>query len=178
MMKKNDNRMKFRSQTSDNMDRWKSKRWEESEKTREKERRSEKRREDQRRERIGKKVEKSRNTVFFQWFGAPEGRKVGSLKWRVGSLLVRREMKNCTPLWLETHFEVKTYKTHQRRSTFGRWDVEKVHAVVAGRTFRSLKCAKHLSFGALLGIEMFKKCTQLWRQAHFQVKMHTKHTTF
>ena len=26
------------------------------------------------------KVGKSQNTVFFQWFGAPEGRKVGSLK--------------------------------------------------------------------------------------------------
>ena len=36
-------RRKFRSQTSDNMDRWKSKRWEESEKRRAEERRSEKR---------------------------------------------------------------------------------------------------------------------------------------
>ena len=26
------------------------------------------------------KVEKSRNIVFFQWFVAPEGRKVGSLE--------------------------------------------------------------------------------------------------
>ena len=31
------------------------------------------------------KVGKSRNTVFFQWFVAPEGRKVGSLKRRVRS---------------------------------------------------------------------------------------------
>ena len=45
------------------------------------------------------KVGKSRNTVFFQWFGAPEGRKVGSLKRRVRSQLARWEMKNCTPLW-------------------------------------------------------------------------------
>ena len=29
------------------------------------------------------KVEKSRLIVFFQWFVAPEGRKVGSLKWQV-----------------------------------------------------------------------------------------------
>ena len=33
------------------------------------------------------KVGKSRNTVFFQWFVAPEGRKVGSLKRRVRSQL-------------------------------------------------------------------------------------------
>ena len=114
------------------------------------------------------KVGKSRNTVFFQWFGAPEGRKVGSLERRVQSKLARGEMKNCTPLWREArfkskctkhtivgpllevemsknftplwheaHFEVKMYKAHHSRTTFGSWDVEKVHVVVARSTFRS-----------------------------------------
>ena len=83
------------------------------------------------------KVEKSRFTVFFQWFVAPEGRKVGSLKRRVRSQLARWVMKNCTPLWREAHFEVKMCKTHQVRTTFGSWDVEKVHAVVARSTFPS-----------------------------------------
>ena len=45
--------------------------------------------------------------------------------------------KNCTPLWREAHFEVKMYKTPQRRTTFGSCDVEKVHAVVARSTFPS-----------------------------------------
>ena len=86
-------RRKFRSQTSDNMDRWKS-RGESSH-----------RRETVRRERVSRKkmqvnekVEKSRDTVFFQCFVSPEGRKVGSLKRRVRSHLVRWEMKNCTPM--------------------------------------------------------------------------------
>ena len=83
------------------------------------------------------KVGKSRNTVSFQWFVAPEGRKVGSLKRRVRSQLARWEMKNCTPLWREAHFQVKMYKTHQVRTTFGSCDVEKVHAVVARSTFPS-----------------------------------------
>ena len=83
------------------------------------------------------KVGKSRNTVFYQWFEAPEGRKVGSLKRRVRSQLARWEMKDCTPLWREAHFEVKMYQTLQRRTAFGSWDVEKVHAVVARSTFRS-----------------------------------------
>jgi len=88
-------------------------RWEESEKRREEKRREDKRREDKRREerrkkkeerrknikkekvseerrsRCAKKVGKSRNTVFFQWFAAPEGRKVGSLKRRARSQLAR-----------------------------------------------------------------------------------------
>ena len=62
------------------------------------------------------------------------------------------------------------YKTHQVRTTFGSGDVEKVHAVVARSTFRS-KCTKHTSSGPLLAVEMLKKCTPLWREAHLEVKM-------
>ena len=34
------------------------------------------------------------------------------------------------------------------------------------------KCTKHTTFGPLLEVEMSKKCTPLWREAHFQVKMY------
>ena len=34
------------------------------------------------------------------------------------------------------------------------------------------KCTKHLSSGPLLEVEMLKKCTPLWCEAHFQVKMY------
>ena len=54
-----------------------------------------------------------------------------------GPLLEVEMSKKCTPLWREAHFQVKMYKTHQVRTTFGSWDVEKVHAVVARSTFRS-----------------------------------------
>ena len=107
--------------------------------------------------------------------------------------------KKCTPLWREAHFQVKMYKTHQVRTTFGSCDVEKVHAVVARSTFPSQnvqntsapdhfwklrcrksarrcgakhisksKCTKHTILGPLLEVEMSKKCTPLWREAHFQ----------
>ena len=112
-------RRKFRSQTSDNMERWKAEQGRGREKR--KIRRKKSRRERVRRQKMQmrEKVGKSRNTVFFQWFVAPEGRKVGSLKRRVRSQLARWEMKNCTPLWREAHFEVKMYKTHHSRTTFG-----------------------------------------------------------
>ena len=32
-------------------------------------------------------------------------------------------------------------------------------------------CTKHTSSGPLLEVQMSKKCTPLWREAHFQVKM-------
>ena len=34
------------------------------------------------------------------------------------------------------------------------------------------KCTKHAMFGPFLEVEMSKKCTPLWREAHFQVKMY------
>ena len=43
------------------------------------------------------------------------------------------------------------------------------------------KCTKHTRSGPLLEVEMSKKCTPLWREAHFEVKMYkTQHsrTTF
>ena len=33
------------------------------------------------------------------------------------------------------------------------------------------KCTKHTILGPLLEVEMSKKCTPLWREAHFEVKM-------
>ena len=119
---------------------------------------------------VREKVEKSRLTVFFQWFVAPEGRKVGSLKRRVRSHVVIWEMKNCTPLWREARFQVKMYKTHQRRSTFGSWHVEKLHAVVARSTFWS-QTVQNTILGTLLEVEMSKKCALSRRETHVQVKM-------
>ena len=34
------------------------------------------------------------------------------------------------------------------------------------------KCTKHTRFGPLLEVEMLKKCTPLWHEAHFQLKMY------
>ena len=177
-------RRKFRSETSDNMDSWKAE-------VRRVRREKIRRKKMQMREKVGK----SRFTVFFQWFVAPEGRKVGSLKRRVRTQLARWEMKKCTPLWREAHFQVKMYKTHHSRTTFGSWDVEKVHAVVARSTFPSenvqntpapdhfctLRCrksarrcgAKHISkskvlktdgLGPLLEVQMSKKCRKSARR--------------
>ena len=113
-------------------------------------------------------------------------------------------MTNCTPLWREAHFEVKMYKTHQVRTTFGSCGVQKVYAVVARSTFASekdkntshsdhfwkLRCrksarrcgAKHISKSKYTKhtqlrttVEMSKKCTPLCREAHFEVKMYKTH---
>ena len=75
--------------------------------------------------------------------------------------------KKCTPLWRKAHFQVKMNKAHHVRTIFGSWDVEKMHAVVARSTFGSQNVKKHKGFGPLLEVQISKKCTPLWREAHF-----------
>ena len=166
------------------------------------------------------KVGKSRNTLFFRWFVAPEGRKVGSLKRRVRSQLARWVIKiarrcgakhiskskctkhlsvgpllevamskKCTPLWREAHFQVKMYKTHHGRTTFGSWDVEKVHAFVARSTFPSQNvqntpCTDHFwrfrcrfawqAQGIVDLVKSDQNVRVLW---HFQLQPPLHHTT-
>ena len=72
-------RRKFRSQTSDNMDRWKAEQGRGREKRKIRRKKSRRERVRRKKMQMREKVGKSRNTVFFKWFVAPEGRKVGSL---------------------------------------------------------------------------------------------------
>ena len=84
---------------------------------------------------------------------APEGRKVGSLKRRARRHLARCEMKTCR-------------KSGRR---------------CGAKHISKSKSTKHTSFEALLEVKMSEKCTLLWREAHFQVKMFKKlhvRTTF
>ena len=55
----------------------------------------------------------------------------------VAPLLEVEMSKKCTPLWREANFQVKMYKAHHGRTTFGSWDVENLHAAVARSTFPS-----------------------------------------
>ena len=139
-------RRKSRSQTSDNIDRWESRGGKSQ-------RGEEKKKEDQGRERVRRKkmlvhekVGKSRFIVFFQWFVAPEGRKIGLAKAAGAEPAARWEMKTCLPLWCE----VKMYKAHQSQTTFWRSDVDRVHAVMARSTFPSQKSQKLRGFEPFL----------------------------
>ena len=194
------------------MDRWKA------EQGRGREKRKIRRKKMQMREKVGK----SRNTVFFQWFVAPEGRKVGPLKWRVRSQLARWEMKNCitkhtsfgpllevamsksarrcgakhilkskctkhtrfgpllevemskkcTPLWREAHFEVKNVQNTPGSDHFWKLRCRKSVRRCGAKHILKSKCTKHQMFEPLLEVRMLKKCTPLWREAHFEVKMY------
>ena len=139
-------RRKFRSQTSDNMDRWKA---EQGRAERREESRREKisRRERVRRKKIQmrEKVGKSRNTVFFPMICGSGGSKSRLAK-AAGA------------------------------EPSGQMRDEKLHAVVMREAhFEVKKVLKHLGLGPLLEVEMSKKCTPLWREAHFEVARKCQH---
>ena len=168
-------RRKFRSQTSDNMDRWKAEQGRGREKRKIRRKKSRRERVRRKKMQMREKVGKSRNTVFFQWFVAPEGRKVGSLKRRVRSQLARWVMKKLHAVVARSTFPSQNAQNTPVSDHFGSCDVEKVHAVVARSTFPSQNaqnCTKHHMFAPLLEVRMLKKCTPLWREAHFEVKMY------
>ena len=113
----------------------------------------------------------------FQWFVCRVSRKVGSVKRRVRSHVVRGEIKNCTPLWREAHFEVKMYKTRQLRTTFWRPDVEKLHAAVARSAFwsenvQNTACSDH--FLKLRCRKIARRCGE----KHISKWKCTKHVRF
>ena len=131
------------------------------------------------------KVGKSQTTLFFPMICGSGGSKSRLAKAAAGAEPSgQSEMKNCTPLWHEAHFEVKMYKAHHSRSTF-EVEMSKVHAVVARSTFPSqniqstpflehfwklrcrksarhcgskhismAKCTKHHMFAPLLEVQM------------------------
>ena len=154
---------------------------------------------------VREKVGKSRNTAFFPMICGSGGSKSRLAK------AAGAEPAGLNERWTigrprgAKHISKSICTKH---TTFGRSDVEKVHARVARSTFPSQnaqntscldhfwklwcrksargcgakhisksKCTKHTRsrFGPLLGVEMMKKCMRLWREAHFQVKMHKAH---
>ena len=109
---------------------------------------------------------------------APEGRKVGSLK-------------HAKAAGAEPPGQMSDEKLHAvvARSTFPSQNVQNTPASdhfwklrcrksarrCGAKHISKSKCTKHTRFGPLLAVEMSKKCTPLWREAHFQVKKCTKH---
>ena len=78
--------------------------------------------------------------------------------------------KKCTPLWREAYFEVKMYKTPVP-DHFWRFRCRKSARRCGAKHISKSKWTKHTMYGPLLEVQMSKKCTPLWRDAHFEVKM-------
>ena len=107
---------------------------------------------------VCEQVGKSRNTVFFWCFVAPEGRKVGSLKRRAVVARSRFWSEKVQNTWVLEHFWKLRCRKRARRC--------------GAKHISKWKCTKHTILGPLLEVAMSKKCTPLWREAHFEVTMY------
>ena len=120
------------------------------------------------------KVGKSRNTVFSMICGSG------------GS-----ESRPAKAAGAEPAGQMRDEKLHAvvARSTFASQNVQNTSASdhfwklrcrksarrCGAKPISKSKCTKHTIVGPLLEVTMSKKCTRLWREAHFQVKMYKAH---
>ena len=82
------------------------------------------------------------------------------------------QMKNCTPLWREAHFQVKMYKT-PAPDHFWKLRCRKSSQRCGAKHTLKLKVLKLTVSDHFweLRVEMAEKCTPLWHKAHFEVKI-------
>ena len=154
-------RRKFRSETSDNMGQLKS-RGEKSQK-----------RKDQKKEdadaRKGRKVAK--HCVFPMIWGS------GGSKSRLAKAAGAEPAGQMRDEKLHAVVARSTFPSQNVQNTsasdhFWKLRCRKSARRCGAKHISKSKCTKHLSVGPLLEVEMSKKCTPLWREAHFQVKMY------
>ena len=88
----------------------------------------------------------------------------------LGPLLEVEMSKKCTPLWREAHFQVKMYKNTPAPDHFWKFRCRKSARRCGAKHISKSKCTKHTIVGPLSEVEMLKKRTPLWREAHFEVK--------
>ena len=153
--------------------------------TREEKRREEKK-EDHKREslrrkkiQVREKVGKSRNTVFFPMICGSGGSKSRLAKAVGAEPSGQMRDEKLHAVVARSTFASEKAKNTSRSEHFLKL-VEKVHGVVARNTFRSQN-RQNTSGSDHLELAMSKKCTPLWREAHFEVRMHKTHmlrTTF
>ena len=79
--------------------------------------------------------------------------------------------KKGAPLWREAHFQVKSVKNTRGSDHFLKFRCRKSARRCGTKHISKSKVLKTDSLGPLLEVQMSKKCTPLWRAAHFQVKI-------
>ena len=119
---------------------------------------------------VREKVGKSQNTVFFSWFCGSGGLKSRLAKAAGAETSGEMRDEKLHALWREAHFEVKMYKAPWA-DHFWKLRCRKSARRCGAKHICKWKCTNTMG-GPLLEVEMSKKCTALWREAHLQVKMY------
>jgi len=123
----------------------------------------------QMREQVGK----SRNTVFFHVFPMICGSGGSKSKLaRAAGAEPAGQMRDekLHAVVAQSTFPSQNVQNAPRSDHFWKLRCRKSARRCGAKHISKSKCTKHLSVGRLLEVEMWKKCTPLWCEAHFEVK--------
>ena len=167
---RNIDRRKFRSQTSDNMDRWKAEMGRVIEEKKRRKRKSQQKEDPGARK--GRKVAK--HCVFPMIWGC------GGSKSRLAKAAGAEPAGQMRDEKLHAVVARSTCRSQNVQNTpapdhFWKLRRRKSACRCGAKHISKSKCTKHTRSGPLLEVEMSEKCTPLWREAHFEVKMHKTH---
>ena len=118
------------------------------------------------------KVGKSRNTVFFPMIWGSGGSKSRLAKAAGAEPAGQMRDENLHAVVARSTFPSQNVQNTRGSDNFWKLRCRKSARRCGAKHISKSKCTKHHGFGPLLEVEMSKKCTPLWRKAHFEVKMY------
>ena len=118
---------------------------------------------------VREKVAKSRNTVFPTICGS-RGSKSRLAKAAGAEPAGQMRDEKLHAVVARSRFRSEKVQNTSRSDHFWKLRCRKSARRCGAKHISKLKCTKHTMFGPLLEVELSKKCTPLWREAHFQVK--------
>ena len=131
------------------------------------------RREKSRRKKIQvrEKVGKSRSTVFFPMICGSGGSKSRLAKAAGAEPAGQMRDEKLHAVVARTTFRSQNVQSTPGPDHFWQLRCRKSARRCGAKHISKPKCTKHTMLGPLLEVEMSKKCTPLWSEAHFEVKM-------
>ena len=160
-----------RSQTSDNMERWEAEmgrvreeKWEKQE-----DQRKSQRKEDA----DARKGRKTREILCFSndlWLRRVEKYKLAKAAGVEPCGQMRDEKLHAVVA--RSAFPSQNVQTTSCSDSFWKLTCRKSALGCGAKHISKSKCTKHTILGPILEVNLSRRCTPLWREAHFQVKMH------
>ena len=98
---------------------------------------------------------------------------------KLKTLHVRNAFRSCDVekvhvVLARSTFASEKAKTTSRSEHFSKLRCRRSARRCCAKHISKSKCTKHTTFGPLLEVQMSKKCTPLWREAHFESKVQKK----
>ena len=126
---------------------------------------------EERRSRCAKKVGKSRNTVFFPMICGSGGSKSRLAKAAGAEPAGQMRDEKLHAVVARSTFASEKAKNTSRSEHFLKLRCRKSARCCGAKHISKSKLTKHTLLRPLFEVAMSKKCTTLWREAHFEVKM-------